>query len=115
MNKMCTIITDYTFFKLCAVDPIEKQFKFEKHHYNHFLKLNNRKKSHTLTSIKNAGYTTVYVDASFFVDYWKIFECSKWCNENLKKGSYINCQNVFCFAYEKDAIHFSIESMIFSG
>lgn len=74
-----------------------------KEHYQHFLRLNNRKKYHKITDISDKyKYPFVKVSAR------NASNASKWCKQNLKPGSYVFLQTRFCFAYEQDASWFGL-------
>ena len=75
--------------------------KMEKVHYQHFLRLNNRKKTQKISNIDEAGYTCVKLYRS-----WN--DPREWCKKNLKPGSYINLHTRFWFAYDRDATLFTL-------
>lgn len=75
--------------------------KMEKVHYQHFVRLNNRRKTQRISNLDAAGYTCVKLDRG-----WN--DPREWCNKNLKPGSYINLHTRFWFAYERDATLFML-------
>lgn len=79
--------------------PWENQM--EKVHYQHFLRLNNRRKTQKISNIDEAGYTCVKLTVG-----WR--EQREWCKKNLKPGSYINLHTRFWFAYDRDATLFTL-------
>lgn len=77
---------------------------FTKTHYQHFVRLYNRKKYHSAEDITAAGYTSVKTKWT-----WDILpDETLWCEQNLKKGSFIIYSNRYYFAYESDATLFKM-------
>lgn len=74
----------------------------QKVHYQHFLKLYNRKKYHRLSDLENAGYPV------FKVDVLDSVVAKEWCQQNLREGTWVRCMSRFAFAYESDAARFSL-------
>ena len=75
----------------------------QKVHYQHFVRLPNRKKFHKFSEIvEKYKYTRVKVTAL------KYKEAMLWCEQNLKPGAYIQLNNHFVFAYEADAVWFGM-------
>jgi hypothetical protein len=75
----------------------------EKYHYQHFVRLYNRRKRQTFHTLDSAGYQRVIVGNS--VDYRAARE---WCKQNLKHGAWINNLYRFYFAYDNDAVLFRL-------
>lgn len=75
----------------------------EKYHYQHFLRLYNRRKRQTFHTLDSAGYQCVNVGNS--VDYR---EAKAWCKQNLKQGAWVNNMYRFYFAYDDDAVLFRL-------
>ena len=75
--------------------------KMEKAHYQHFVRLNNRRKTQKISNLDSAGYTCVKLDKG-----WN--GPREWCKKNLRPGSYINLHTRFWFAYERDATLFML-------
>ncbi len=73
----------------------------EKVHYQHFVRLNNRKKNHSFSELDAAGYSCVKLP-----DGW--IKQRDWCKQNLKPGAFINGRNYFWFAYDCDAVLFKM-------
>jgi hypothetical protein len=69
-------------------------------HYQHFIKLDNRKKKQKVDDITAHGYTCVKVSMYDFSI------AKGWCRKNLKEGTWVNLFNRFYFAYNKDATKF---------
>ncbi len=78
---------------------------FTKAHYQHFVRLYNRKKYHNAEDITAAGYTSVKTKWT-----WgdTIPDETVWCEQNLKKGSFIVHSREYYFAYESDATLFKM-------
>lgn len=75
----------------------------EKIHYQHFLRIYNRKRTQTVGTLVDAGYTKVKVSR-----YLGYLDARAWCSKNLKPGSWVSSTNTFCFAYDRDATLFSL-------
>ena len=73
----------------------------EKVHYQHFIRLYNRKKRQRFNDINAAGYSCVKLS-----DGW--IKQRDWCTANLKPGAFINSHNYFWFAYDEDAVLFKM-------
>lgn len=82
-------------------DANERVAKLEKVHYQHFVRLNNRKKNQRVGDLTAAGYSCVKLP-----DGW--IKQRDWCKQNLKQGTYINLTNRFWFAYDNDAVLFKM-------
>lgn len=77
--------------------------RMHKTHYNHFLRVYNRRTYHHPDYLTNLGYTKVRLSYSNTV------AAAQWCRKTLKKGAYV-CSSVdFWFAYERDAILFTLK------
>lgn len=75
----------------------------QKIHYQHFVRLPNRKKFHRFSEIvEKYKYTSVKISALKYKD------AKLWCEQNLKPGSYIQLNTHFVFAYESDAVWFGM-------
>lgn len=75
----------------------------QKVHYQHFVRLPNRKKFHRFSEIvEKYKYTRVKIPALKYKD------AMLWCEKNLKPGAYIQLNNHFVFAYEADAVWFGM-------
>ena len=77
--------------------------KMNKLHYHHFLRLPNRKKYYKIADISN-----IYKYPSVKVSAINASDARKWCEANLKVGSFVLINNHFCFAYEQDASWFGL-------
>lgn len=78
--------------------------KLTKAHYQHFVRLYNRKKYHSPSNIVAAGYTCVTPKWT-----WEIRPDELvWCEQNLKYGAFIIHSYQFYFAYESDATLFKM-------
>ena len=71
-----------------------------KHHFQHFLRVYNRRKSHSGLYLSGLGYQKVNVEFS------KVLYARNWCKDTLKHGSYLISINDFWFAYDRDATLF---------
>lgn len=75
----------------------------QKVHYQHFVRLPNRKKFHKFSEIVDKyKYTKVKVSSL------QAKAAMAWCEQNLKPGAFIRLQNNFVFAYEADAVWFGM-------
>lgn len=75
----------------------------QKEHFQHFLRVYNRKKYHSINDIAALGYTMTKVSALNAVT------AKNWCKENLKPGSFVCVNTRFCFAYDRDATFFAMK------
>lgn len=75
----------------------------EKYHYQHFVRLYNRRKMQKFHMLDSAGYQRVTVGNS--VDYRA---AKAWCRTNLKHGAWVNNMYRFYFAYDDDAVLFRL-------
>lgn len=73
-----------------------------KTHYQHFLKIYNRRKYQKVEDIVALGYPRATINIT------KVISAKQWCRKNLKDGSFVIKNNVFIFAYEKDFTLFSL-------
>ena len=76
--------------------------KMQKEHFQHFLRAYNRKKYHRSDDVAALGYIMTKVSALNAV------KAKNWCKQNLKPGSFVCVNTRFCFAYERDAMMFSL-------
>lgn len=73
-----------------------------KEHFNHFLRVYNRRKHHHPDYLTNLGYTKIRLA------YSKTIAASQWCRETFKRGTYVRSSSDFWFAYERDATLFRL-------
>jgi hypothetical protein len=73
-----------------------------KNHYRHFLRVYNRRNRHHPEYITQLGYS------HFKIDYTNRQDAAVWCKQTFKPGSFIISFNDFWFAYERDAMLFSL-------
>jgi len=76
-------------------------FDMEKAHYQHFVRLYNRKKRQRFDELKAAGYSYVKTSNGYIAQ-------RDWCNTNLKPGTWVSGHNYFWFAYDNDAVLFKM-------
>lgn len=74
----------------------------KKIHFQHFLRVPNRKTQYRIKNITDLGYTEIKTSAT------NVVAAKQWCKENLKEGSYVNASSHFVFAYKDDAILFGL-------
>jgi hypothetical protein len=78
----------------------------EKKHYQHFLRLPNRRKQQKITELSKVyDYTCIQSDIA------KVRAAQAWCKKNLKDGSWVNLHSRFVFAYDKDATWFAMAAI----
>ena len=77
-----------------------------KQHYRHFLRLNNRKKSHKPIDVTNAGYRSISVKWRWGDEGYD--EYTEWLQENCKPGSYLHHNGEFWFAHDQDYVMFKM-------
>jgi len=83
-----------------------KDLIMEKKHYQHFLRLPNRRKQQKIAEISKVyDYTCIQSDPT------KVREAKAWCKKNLKEGSWVNLHSRFVFAYDKDATWFAMAAI----
>lgn len=75
--------------------------KMYKVHYQHFLRLYNRKRFHKVSTLDEHGYQSVKVQGSYK-------PAHTWCEQNLKPGSFVHLNTRFWFAYDADAVLFKM-------
>lgn len=73
-----------------------------KEHFNHFLRVYNRRKHHHPDYLTNLGYTRIRVG------YSDAIAANQWCRETFKRGTYVRSSSDFWFAYERDAMLFTL-------
>ena len=73
-----------------------------KDHYRHFLRVYNRRNQHHPEYITQLGYS------HFKIDYNNRNDAVFWCKQTFKPGSFIISFNDFWFAYERDAMLFTL-------
>ena len=76
--------------------------KMKKVHYQHFLRVYNRKTYHKIDDIVKLGYTQVTVSVM------NAIPAKRWCTANLKPGSFVMINTRFVFAYDRDATLFAL-------
>lgn len=95
IRKLITIWDEwYNFDDELGVD-------MEKAHYQHFVRLYNRKKRQRFHELNAAGYSYVKTSNGFIAQ-------RDWCKANLKPGTWISGHNYFWFAYDNDAVLFKM-------
>lgn len=67
-----------------------------KDHFNHFLRVYNRRKHHHPDYLTNLGYKKARVGFSDAV------AAAQWCRKTFKTGTYVRSSADFWFAYERD-------------
>lgn len=70
--------------------------KMEKIHYQHFLRVYNRRSSHHPEYLTSLGYQTARLPIA------NVIEAIRWCRNTLKPGSYIRSSKDFWFANDRD-------------
>jgi len=75
--------------------------KMDKVHYQHFLRLYNRKRFQTTSALDKLGYQSVKIQGSHK-------PAAAWCEANLKPGSFVTVASRFWFAYDTDAVLFKM-------
>ena len=73
-----------------------------KDHYRHFLRVYNRRNHHHPEYITQLGYS------HFKIDYTNRYDAAAWCKKTFKPGTFIITFNDFWFAYDRDAMLFSL-------
>jgi len=90
--------------KIIHID--ETGMQFTKQNYQHFLRLNNRRRTHWVDDMKTAGYSYVQVQWRWGDDPYPDYQ--GWIRDNCKLGSVVYRNNLFWFAYEEDALAFKM-------
>ena len=75
--------------------------KMDKVHYQHFLRLYNRKRFQKTSALDKLGYQSVKIRGSYKPAF-------AWCEANLKPGSFVTVASRFWFAYAEDAVLFKM-------
>jgi len=75
--------------------------KMDKVHYQHFLRLYNRRRFQKTSTLDNFGYQSVKIRSSYKPAF-------AWCEQNLKPGSFVTTAGRFWFAYDADAVLFKM-------
>jgi hypothetical protein len=73
-----------------------------KEHFNHFLRVYNRRKHHHPDYLTNLGYKKIRLA------YSKTIAADQWCRTTFKRGTYVRSSADFWFAYERDAMLFTL-------
>lgn len=73
-----------------------------KEHFNHFLRVYNRRKHHHPDYLTNLGYTKIRLG------FYRTVDASEWCRETFRPGTYVRSSLDFWFAYERDATLFTL-------
>jgi hypothetical protein len=73
-----------------------------KEHFNHFLRVYNRRKHHHPDYLTDLGYKKERVSFSNAV------AADQWCRKTFKCGTYVRSSIDFWFAYERDAMLFTL-------
>lgn len=73
-----------------------------KEHFNHFLRVYNRRKHHHPDYLTNLGYTKIRLG------FYRTVDASEWCRETFRHGTYVRSSLDFWFAYERDATLFRL-------
>ncbi len=73
-----------------------------KEHFNHFLRVYNRRKHHHPDYLTNLGYTKIRLG------FYRTVDASEWCRETFRHGTYVRSSLDFWFAYNEDATLFSM-------
>lgn len=84
----------------------ESVMQFTKQNYQHFLRINNRKRRQRPKDLESAGYSHVRVKWVWGDEV--ISDYSSWIRENCKPGSVINLYNTYWFANDDDAVLFKL-------
>ena len=71
-------------------------------HFGHFLRVYNRRKYYHPEYLTTLGYQTFRIKTT------NTIQAERWCRSNLKSGSYIRNMSDFWFAYDRDAMMFSL-------
>jgi hypothetical protein len=80
----------------------EKITTMQKAHYQHFVRIYNRRKQQKASDLTDAGYPTVRINADEYRS------AKDWCKANVKPGAVIQLNTRFWFAYENDATLFAL-------
>lgn len=75
----------------------------EKYHYQHFVRIYNRRKKQRSQLLTDAGYPSVKLNST-----GGYLDAMLWCKQNLRRGSWVNLHHRFWFAYDNDAVHFRL-------
>lgn len=81
---------------------IQEVVHMDREYCKHFLRLNNRKKYHTVQDLKKEGYPSVTIP------YKKRDDAILWCKKNLPDGSFCFYSTTFWFPTEKHSTLFSL-------
>jgi hypothetical protein len=73
-----------------------------KEHYNHFLRVYNRRKTHHPDYLTNLGYNKARVSFS------NAIAADQWCRKTFKTGTYVRSSADFWFARDKDYTLFTL-------
>jgi hypothetical protein len=74
-------------------------------HFRHFLRVYNRRKSHSFNSIRDLGYPVYQI-----LGYNQWSDVVVWCRKNLEEGAFIvTPSSEIIFANHSDYLHFVLE------
>jgi len=83
------------------------RINMEKIHYQHFLKVYNRRTRHHPEYLTGLGYQKIRLTRRDDVAH-NANNALSWCKKTLKPGSYVYSSGDFWFAYDRDAMLFSL-------
>jgi hypothetical protein len=76
----------------------------QKKHYQHFIKVYNRRRRQKMSYLTNLGYTCVKIEAPQN-NGW---DAEQHCKKYVKDGAWIRNHSQFLFAYDKDVTLFAL-------
>jgi hypothetical protein len=81
---------------------IDTIINMQKAHYQHFVRIYNRRKQQKASTLIDAGYPSVRINADEYRS------AKDWCKANVKPGAVVQLNTRFWFAYENDATLFAL-------
>jgi hypothetical protein len=80
----------------------------DKKHYQHFIKVYNRRKRQKMSELTNLGYTCVKVNINNTM-LCSSKDAERHCKRYVRDGAWIRSGDRFIFAYDKDATLFTLK------
>jgi hypothetical protein len=87
-------------------DNYNRKFEMKKKHYQHFIKVYNRRTKQKMSHLTDLGYTCVRVNLEISCG---AKEAKSYCEKYVKDGAWISNGNHFVFAYDKDVTMFTLK------
>lgn len=95
-------------YKIVINQTFGNEIKITADHFNHFVRLNNRKKFYSIDEIISFGYIAVESKIEPLTSFVPVRIKLKWCENNIGKYRFLYLDQKFVFADQNDATLFSL-------